>query len=159
MRRTRTFALLLALVGLAAMPGTAASRNSHPTRGLRPNQSCKHPTVKRSYVVTGTLVSWDGTTVGITVHSANRAARHAGELTDQNPNKRGVQVRGGDYSVDSNSDAFQTYFSGYEPNEQPAAGDKVRMRGTALYTKKHCGGPNYSGVNVKRVKFIDHDGD
>jgi hypothetical protein len=159
MRRARTFALLLALIGLAATPGAAASRNSHPSRSLHPNQRCKHPTVKRSYIVTGTLVSWDGTAVEITVHNANHAARYSGELTDQNPNRKGVQVRGGTYSVDRNNDAFQTFFSGYEPNEQPSAGDKVRIRGTVLYTKKHCGGPSYSDVNVKRVKLIDADGD
>ena len=153
MKKAHTFALLLSLAGLAAIPAGVATASPHP------NQRCKHPTVKRSYVVTGTLVSWDGTTVEITVRNANHAARYSGKLADQNPSKKGVQVRGGDYSVNHNGDSFQTYFSGYEPSEQPASGDKVRIRGTVLYRKKHCNGPSYSDVNVKRVRFIDADGD
>ena len=155
MKKTRTFALLLALAGLAAIPGGTASAA---------NQSCKHPTVTRSFVVTGTLVSWNGNTVEITVRNANRAARNSGELEDQNPNRKGVQVRGGSYSVSDSSDSFNTYFSGYESGEQPAAGDKVRIRGRIAYTKKRCApegtstADRYATPNVKRVRFIDADG-
>jgi hypothetical protein len=74
--------------------------------------------------VTGTLVSWNCTTVEITAHSANHAARYSDKLDDQDTNQKGIQVRGDDY----------------------------------IY-QKHCGGPDYSNVNVKRVKFIDADGD
>src|SRR5215217_5041360 len=122
MKMTRTLAALGSLGVLALLPMTADA-----TKGS--NHRCSHPSVTRAFVVTGTLVSWDGTNLEITVKSANRHARNSGELTDQDAGKKGVQVKGGTYTTSLSGDSFKTSQSDYEAGEQPSTGDKVRVIG------------------------------
>jgi hypothetical protein len=155
MKMTRTLAALGALGVLVAVPITADAKQGS-------NHSCSHPSVTRAFVVTGTLVSWDGTNLEITVKSANRHARNSGEIADQDASKKGVQVKGATYSITLASDTFKTSQSDYEAGEQPSAGDKVRIIGRIAITKSRCAtdetlAERSAAPNVKRVKFIDAD--
>jgi hypothetical protein len=163
MKRTRILTALAAAGALAAVPVGADANNGSAHAQNGSNHGCDHhPTVTRSFVLTGRLVSYDGNTVEITVKNANRHARHSGEITDQDANKAGVQVKGASYSVSDTSDSFVVKESGYETGENPAAGDKVRIRGRISYTRKHCApelstADRYGAPNIRRVRFIDVD--
>src|SRR5215210_7278215 len=163
---------VLAAAALAAAPAAQAHKtgeqHSHGKGGAK---GCK--TLKRGFVVKGTLKA-DGFTADnpdtetneasleITVTGANRHARRSGELQDQDAAKKGVQVKGGSYTVSGGDDAFKVRLVGYEPGENPEAGDKVRIVGRIRYTKKRCAegtsvADRYGAPNIRKVKVKDAD--
>ena len=167
-KRIQFTALLIAACGLLAIPavGQAHHKAGH-SKGGKGKSCAKKPTVNKGFTVKGTLVSYtadDPATVEMTVTGANHHARVSGELEDTNPAKRGVQVRGGSYSVSSSpADRFGVLLSGYETGEAPAAGDKVRIVGKIAVRRKKCAAKGassddrYGKVNVRKVKIIDAD--
>jgi hypothetical protein len=164
-------ARILALVSVAALAAVPVAADAHrgQNRDDRANQNrCRvqHP----AFEVTGTLVSYrandpdtaaNEAAVAITVRNANRHARRSGELTDTDPGRRGIQVRGGGYSVDGSSDAFRVLLRGFETGETPAAGDRARISGRIALSKRRCVAAGtsladrYGAVNVRRVKIVD----
>jgi hypothetical protein len=182
-KRTQSMAALVAAGALFAIPAVGQAKsdhagggNAHPHNG---SGGCtNHPTVKKGFTVRGTLVDYTAdnpmttdvneASVKITVAGANHNAKVSGELTDQNATKDGVQVKGGSYTVKGNGttpDPFKVKLSGFETNETPAAGDKVRIVGKITVTRKKCAAANattadrYGAVNVRSVRIIDADGD
>lgn len=175
MKRTQTMALLVATGALLAVPAIGQANNpvhgehNHPTGKAKGHgKSCaKKPTVNKGFVVKGTLVTYDAgapaagdETVTINVTKMNR---HAGrsDLTDALP-ADGLQ-----YKVSGvagpDSDPFKVQLGGFEPNEIPGAGDKVRIIGKVAVTRKKCAAPGdtladrYGKVNVRKVKIIEVD--
>jgi hypothetical protein len=165
---------LLAAGALIALPTVAqANHNSHaPADHGSKSKRCAPK--NKGFVVTGNLVSGTAddpattdvneASVTITVKNANRHARNSGELTDQNAEKKGVQVKGGTYTLDNDDDAYKVVFSGYEEGEtKPNAGDKVRISGKIPVTRKRCApegtstADRYGEPNIRRVKFVDVD--
>ena len=161
----RKIGLLLAALVLAATPAVAEA-------GKGKGKSGSHCTVKRGFTVRGTLESFtadDGSTqadeeeITITVTGANRHARRSGELADQDASKPGVQVKGATYSV--SGDPFKYKLVGYTGGDTPSTGDKVKLVGKILYTKKRCAPEGtsledrYGDVDVRRVKIKDADPD
>ena len=152
---------VLAVGALAAAPIAGAEHKTDHSAGSK-SQTCKKPAVKKAFIVKGTLDAPPaGSTVDITVTGANRHARRSGEIADQNPTKRGVQVSGADYMVDSAGAKLK--LSGYEAGENPEAGDKVRIMGKIPLKKKKCAKDDattdkrYGEPNLKKVKIIDKD--
>ena len=174
-KRIRFMALLIAAGALLAIPavGQAHHKAGH-SKGGKGKSCAKKPTVNKGFVVKGTLVNYTAdnpattgneTSVEITVTGANRHARVSGELKDTNSTKRGVQVAGGSYTVDSSgtpADLFGVRLSGYETGA-PAKGDKVRIVGKIAVRRKKCADKDatlaerYGAVNIRRVKIIDAD--
>lgn len=164
-KRIQSPALLLAAGALLAVPaiGQAEHKPSHAP-GAK-SKRCKKPSVNKGFVVKGTLVSYtadnpatpanEATPLVITVTKANRHARVSGELVDATP------LPGLQYTVPA-SDAFRVQLAGYEANEVPGAGDKVRVTGKVAVTKTKCAAPGqntaaerYGAVNVRKVKFTE----
>jgi len=155
-----------ALALLAAPMGAEAKPKPNKNAG-----GCKHPTVKKGFVVKGTLVSFtadnpatqaDEESVTLTVTKANRHARVSGELADQDPAKPGVQVKGSTFSADgADPNGFKVKLVGYESGETPASGDKVKLVGKISVTKAKCApagtstADRYGDVNVRKVKIKD----
>jgi hypothetical protein len=155
---------LLAVFALAGLPAVSqADRGKHKGADNAKGKNGKKCTVKRGFVVRGTLVSFtaDEESVEVTVTGANRHARRSGEIADQDASKPGVQVKGASYSV--SGDPFKYKLVGYETGEDPAAGDKVRIVGKIEYTKKKCAPEGtsledrYGDVNVRKVTIKDAD--
>jgi|SRR5215211_1876682 len=161
--KTFRITVVLAAASLAAVPVVAeAARGGH--------RAGKH-TVNKSFVVTGklkqngfsadapTTTAANETVVEITVKNANQHARRSGELEDQNTSKKGVQVKGGDYTLDNDGDLFNVVLSGYEQDEQPGQNDKVRIAGKIPYTrdKSLSLDDRYGVPNIRRIKIIDSD--
>jgi hypothetical protein len=163
--RLRPIGLLLAVFALAALPAaTQASRGKTPSA----DWCAKHGTVKRAFTVRGKLGSFSGTdkkgtadSIEIVVSSANRHARHSGDIDDQDPVKPGVQVKGATYSV--SGDTFKYRRVGYEPSEASEEGDKAKLVGKIEYTKKRCAPEGtsledrYGDVNIRKVLVKDKD--
>jgi hypothetical protein len=166
MSKTRLVAALAA-VSVVAAPVAADARRDNPNRANRGANSCRphHPV----FEVTGTLQSYTADTAGtsaneaavtMTIRNANRHARRSGELTDMNPNRRGLQARGGTFTVDNDDDVFPVRLFNFEPNETPAAGDRVRVSGRITLAKRRCSpgtslADRYGELNVKRVRIRD----
>jgi hypothetical protein len=157
MRLTRVswLAALLAVGVLAAPP--IAQAKPGPKNGNGTSKSCeKKPAVSKAFVVKGTLNGLTGSQVIITVTGANRHAQASGELADQDVVLLGVQ-----YLVEGTLDPFELKLSGYAEGEDPAVGDKVRIKGKIALTKAKCAeegatlDERYVEPNVKRVKIID----
>lgn len=159
-RRYRLIGLLGAATALAVAPAIAQAGhnpNANPNHGSKG----KRCTVKRGFVVKGTLASGGFTadadaatgeqpSVTINVTGANRHAR-----------KAGVTVPG-TYAVSAASDAFTLRLVEFESGESPGAADgnaadKVRIVGKVAYTKKRCANSGYGAVNVRKVQIIDVD--
>jgi len=172
-KRLHVVALVTAAGALLAVP--AIGQADPPTNGAHSNhgksgksgKSClDRPTVKKGFVVKGTLVSYNpGTaaagdeTVTLTVTKMNKHAQRAG-LTDTDGGTAGTQytIAGGP------TDPFTVQASGYDPTATPAdvpsAGDKVRVIGKVAVTRKKCDrtatlAERYGTVNVRKVKIID----
>jgi hypothetical protein len=167
MSRTRLAAAVAAVAVVAAPVAADARRDNDNRRSNRSANNCRphHPV----FEVTGTLQSFTPDTSGtdaneaalrMTVRNANRHARRSGELTDVDPSRRGVQVRGGTFEVDNDSDRFRVRLLRFETGETPAAGDRVRVSGRITLAKRRCS-PNtsladrYGELNVKRVRIVD----
>ena len=170
--KTRTLIALLAAAALAVPSAQAHRTGEQHSHGKGGSKSCKQ--LKRGFVVKGTLKAGGYTpddpatetneaSISITVTGANRHARRSGELEDQNESRKGVQVKGGSYTVTGGDDAFRVRLVGYEAGEDPEAGDKVRVVGKIRYTKKRCApegtstADRYGEPNVRKVKVKDAD--
>ncbi len=131
-------------------------------------KSCAEKTaVKKGFVVKGTLVSYGaGTaaagdeTVTVNVTKMNRHASRSG-LIDVDSAASGTQ-----YSVTgagAGGDPFDVRLSGYEADELPGAGDRVRIVGKVAVTRKRCAPAGasledrYGQVDVRKVKIVDAD--
>lgn len=183
----QTLALLTATGALLAAPGVGQANkppHDHPTgkghgnadgkgkgkgKGPANAQRCAKPTVNKGFVVKGTLLAFTPDTTGtaadeesvtLTVTRQNRHARRA-ELADAQPGTDGLQ-----YKVDGtgpNGDPFDVQLSGFEPNEAPGTGDRVKIVGKVAVTKKKCAEPGaslaerYGAVNVRKVRITEVD--
>jgi hypothetical protein len=170
MRQIRVIALMAAAGALAAaLPasGEAHHKNGHDHGGGHARGGkC---VVNKGFAVRGALVSYraDDTSttstneqsVTLTVTRMNRHARRAG-LADADTAAQGTQ-----YRIDAggaNGDPFRVRLVGYEPNEDPAAGDRVRVIGKVAVTKRRCVPSasvedRYGAVDVRRVRIADRD--
>ncbi len=175
-KRTQSLALLVAAAALLAVPAVGqahktGAQHNHGKKGKAKGHSkaqgkscADKKTVKKGFVVRGTLVSANETSVVITVTGANRHARISGELTDQNSAAPGVQVAGSSYKVDATDDPFRVKLSDYEGTDTPSVGDAVRIVGKVAVTRKKCAAGDtvaerYGVVDIRRVKIADRDAD
>ena len=168
MKRLQTIALLIAAGALLAVPAIGQANHGAPhgkakgksKANTRAQSKC---VVKKGFVVKGTLVTAGynpGTaaagdeTVTIDVTKMNRHASRSG-LTDV--------VSGGSlqYRVtNAGADPFRLQISDEVPSTLPGAGDRVRITGKVLVTKRKCE-PNasledrYDAVDVRKVKIVD----
>jgi len=125
------------------------------------------------YTVGGTLVSFTAddpqtqaseATVTLKVTHANSHARKSGEIADQDANKKGVQVKGAEYTVPA-GDAFKLKLRGYTGADTPSVGDKVQVVGKVPVTKRKCAAPGtsdadrYGTPNIRKVSISDRDPD
>lgn len=160
--------------GLAAKPadaGKPAGKGKPASPGAK---SCAK-THSVGYVVSGTLVSMtadDATTpaneatVTLKLTNANSHARKSGDIPDQDATKKGVQVKGFDYTVPAtDAGGFKLRLNGYEGTDTPSVGDRVHVTGRIPLTKKRCApagtsvADRYGAVDVKRVTIGDRDPD
>lgn len=165
-KRIQVLALLVAAGSLLAIPAVGqadktGSQHNHGKakgKGKSKGKSCaKKPSVKKGFVVKGTLVSATPTSVTITVTGANRHARIGEGFTDQDLNTPGMQFGTQQYTTPA-GDEFALRYSG---TGTPSAGDKVRIIGKVKVTRKKCA-PNASpadryadDADIRRVKIID----
>lgn len=154
--------LAIPAIGQANRPDANGVHN-HPTGT---GKSCqKHPTVKKGFVVKGTLVSYNAgapatgdEVVRITVTGQNKHAKRAG-ITDADTSTAGTQ-----YELKSADDPFKVELLGYEGTDTPSVGDKVRVIGKVPVERKKCFPgksleDRYGDANVRTVKIIDSDPD
>jgi hypothetical protein len=133
---------LAAVAALVAVPAGALAAKG----GQGKAKSCAK-TLTRGYQVTGTLVSWTEDSVTLTVTSANRHARHSGELA------------GATYTVPT-ADVLKL---GNDGAAVPSVGDRVKLKGRIALTKKRCAAEEtsledrYSAPNVTRVTISDRE--
>jgi hypothetical protein len=169
LRTIRTIAMLAAAAALLALPAMALAAKG----GQGKAKNCaKNPKV--GYQVGGTLVSVteddpisgaNEASVTLTVTSANRHARNSGEIADQDPATEGVQVVGATYTVTGATDAFELKLNGYEAPDTPSVGDKVKVSGRIVVTKKKCApagtstADRYAAPDVRTVTISDRDPD
>lgn len=154
--RSRTLATLVAAGSLIALP--AAAQGAPKDKTGKPAKRCAK-TPKVGFSVGGTLVSFvadDPATkdaneakVVLRVTEANAAARKSGELT------------GDEYTV--SGEALK--LNGFEGTDTPSPGDRVKVTGKILRTKKQCApagtttADRYGAVDVRRVTVSDRDED
>ena len=150
---------------LAAKGGQGKSKGKAKS-GQGKAKSCAK-THSRGFQVGGTLVSFTAddvattdaseATVTLTVTSANKHARESGELADMDAVKKGVQAKGTTYTVPA-GDAFELKL-GDDGAADPAAGDRVKVKGRVAVTKKGCAAEGttvadrYATPDVTRVKI------
>lgn len=176
-KRTRTIASAIAAGALLAVPAAALATpghhgKSHKAKSHKRMADCTR-TQSVGFSVTGTLVAVTpdvaGTdaseaTVTLKVRSANSHARRSGDIADQDAAKRGVQVRGADFTVPA-GDAFMLRLRGYEGTDTPSVGDRVKIKGRIVRTKRKCAAPGtsladrYGAIDVRRVTISDRDPD
>jgi len=150
----------------APVTGVAAKDNKGKAKG------CAKATVL-GYQVSGTLVGATAdnpatpaseASVTIKVTSANSHARNSGEIADQNPAKKGVQVKGATYTVPA-GDAFVVRVHGYEGTDTASVGDRVKISGKIARVKKSCApagtslADRYLPPDVRTVTLSDRDPD
>lgn len=181
LKRIQCMAMVTAAGALLAVPAVGQAHHkpghthgggngqSRQGEGEGQNGQGHRCVVNKGFVVKGILVSYtpDNTSttnvneqsVTLTVTKMNRHARRSG-LTDVNTSTPGTQYRinaGG-----TGADPFSVRLSDFEPNETPAAGDRVVVVGKVAVTKRKCA-PNaslddrYGDVDVRRVNIIDAD--
>jgi hypothetical protein len=165
--KTAKIILAMALAAaLFAVPATALGAKGGQGKSKGKAKSCAK-THSRGFQVGGTLVSFTAddaattdaseATVTLTVTSANKHARESGELADMDTAKKGVQAKGGTYTVPA-GDAFELKL-GDEDTAVPAAGDRVKVKGRIAVTKKRCAAEGttmadrYATPDVTRVKI------
>ena len=165
MRRIQLFGALVAACALVALP---AGAGAHHRDGHTKGPSAKSCVINVAFVVKGTLVSYTPDTAGtpgneasvtLTLTKANRHARRSGELQDADPVRPGTQLT---FAASTDANGFRVQLSGYEANEIPAEGDKVRVIGKIAYTKARCAPTasveaRYGEENVRKVKIIEVD--
>jgi hypothetical protein len=167
-KQIRSIGVLVTAGALFAVPAVAqATHNSHHNPGGNSqgkSQACDN-TLSRAFVVKGTVVSFDGTDVEISVTGANRHARNSGELQDQDLSTSGTQVAGDTHTTSAGSDSFKLVLSGYETGETPQVGDKVRLIGKIAIVKKRCADEGATiearstDVNLRKVQIIEPEED
>jgi hypothetical protein len=160
------FASLVAAGALLAVPATGQAKPAGQ------GQSCTNPH-KVGLTVGGTLVSVTAddpttpvseATVTLKITSANRHLRKSGEIADQDASKKGVQVKGAEFTVAA-GDAFLMKLNGYEGTDTPSVGDKVMVKGKIALTKKRCAtagtstADRYGAIDVRKVTISDRDPD
>jgi len=158
-------AALAVAAALVAAPATAIAAKG----GQGKAKSCAK-TGTRGYQLAGTLVSMTaddpGTleseaSVTLIVTSANRHARNSGELTDQDVDRKGVQVVGATYTVPA-GDAYVLKL-GDDGAAIPSPGDRVKVKGRIALTKKRCAldgtstADRYAAPDVTRVTVSDRE--
>lgn len=166
-RNILTVALAAALFAVPATAfGAKGGQGKSKKGGQQKAKNCAK-THKVGFQVGGTLVSVtpdDAATadaseasVTLTVTSANKHARESGELEDQDTARKGVQAKGGTYTVPA-GDAFELML-GDDGTAVPAAGDRVKVKGRVAVTKKRCAAEGasvadrYDTPDVLRVKI------
>jgi hypothetical protein len=173
-RKILALALAAALFAVPATALGAKGGQGKSKKGLQGKaktgkgkaKSCAK-THSRGFQVGGTLVSITAddaattdaseATVTLTVTSANRHARHSGELADMDAAKKGVQAKGATYTVPA-GDAFELKL-GDDGTAVPAAGDRVKVKGRIAVAKKRCAAEGtteadrYATPDVTRVKI------
>jgi hypothetical protein len=147
-------AALAAVAALVAAPASAMSARGAQGKAQGKTKSCSK-TGTRGYQVTGTLVSVtmdvpattedSEASVTLVVTAANRHARNSGELSDQDPDRKGVQVVGATYTVPA-GDAYLLKL-GDDGALVPAPGDRVKVKGRLALTKKRCAADGTSTAN------------
>ena len=174
LKNAKTITMLAAAGTLLAVPaaGVAAKGGSSAKNTTGKAKSCaKAPSM--GYQVSGTLISATAddpatpaseASVTLKVTSANSHAAKSGEIADQNPTKKGVQVKGATYTVPA-TDAFTFKLNGYEGTDTPSVGDRVKISGRIKLTKKSCApagtstADRYATPDVKKVTISDRDPD
>src|SRR4051812_12269404 len=160
-RKLRPIVLLFAVLALAALPAVSQAHHANHGKHKGAGKGHKsHCTIHRGFVVKGTLVSFTAdaqattdtteASVTLTVTKANKHARRSGVA-------KGDEVT---YTAATDEHGFKVRLSGFETNDTPDAGDKVRVVGKIDYTKKKCAPgttreERYGDVNVRRVKIVD----
>ncbi len=177
-KQARTFASLLTAGALLAVPaaGQADKSGDAAKRQGKADQRAATCAQARSagFSAKGTLVKFTAddpatpsvneATVTVTLTSANRHARKSGDIVDQDAAKRGVQVKGAEFTIPA-SDAFALRLKGYEGTDTPSAGDKVKVKGRIALTRKKCApagtsrADRYGATDVRRVSISDRDPD
>ena len=172
LKHTRTFASLVAAGSLLAVPaiGQAAKPASPGKSGTHSKSTshCKAHSI--GFSLGGTLVSvtpdnpltaGNEQTVALKITSANAAAKRSGDITDQDGDRKGVQVKGATYTIPA-SDAFVLRLNDYAAGETPTpAVDKVKVKGRIAMTTRKCAGPGASiadrlgAVDIRRVTISD----
>jgi len=161
----RTIVAVAVAAALVAVPATALAAKGGQGKSKGKAKSCAK-TGTRGFQLTGTLVSLTAddpattdsseATVTLTVTAANRHARNSGELEDQDPDRKGVQVVGATYTVPA-GDAY-VLMLGDDGALVPSAGDRVKVKGRVALTRKRCAtdgaraAERYTEVDVTRVK-------
>lgn len=167
----KTIVTLTAAGALLAVPAAGQATHKGSAHGKSKAKSCK--TQNLSYNVGGTLVSTTAddpattdvneSAITFTVTSANKHARRSGELADTDAAKPGLQYKGGTYTVGS-ADAYVLKLNGFEGDDTPSPGDKVKVAGRIAHTKARCAPgtsteDRYAAPNVRRVTISDRDAD
>jgi hypothetical protein len=147
-------AALAAVAALVAAPASAMAAKGGQGKAQGKTKSCSK-TGTRGYQVTGTLVSVtmdvpattedSEASVTLVVTAANRHARNSGDLPDQDPDRKGVQVVGATYTVPA-GDAYLLKL-GDDGALVPAPGDRVKVKGRLALTKKRCAADGTSTAN------------
>jgi len=171
-KHARTLGSLLAAGALLAAPASGlAAKPAGKGKAAKAN-ACK--AVNMPFNVSGTFVEGaidnpltadvNEGTVTLLVTGANRHARNSGELTDMNAAKKGVQAKGGTYTV-ATTDAYVLALNGYEAPDTASVGDKVKVKGKVALTRKRCPtaaatlADRYGAVDVRKVTISDRDAD
>jgi len=173
LKHTRMFASLVTAGALFAVPATGqAIQPAGHGNANKSAKGCDKKTVKVGYSVGGTFVSAtpddlstpaNETAITLKITSANSHARKSGDLADQDLAKKGVQAKGGEYTVAAADDAFVLTLNGYEGTDLPSVGDKVKVSGKIVLTKKKCAtagtstANRYGAVDVRKVTISDRD--
>jgi len=171
-KHARTLASLVAAGALLVAP--AAGLAAKPTVKGKPAKANACKVLSMPFVVSGTFVSGaaddpstldvNEATVTLTITSANRHARHSGEIADQNAAKKGVQVKGATLTVPA-TDAYVLKLVGYEGTDTVSVGDRVKVSGRVALTKKRCAttgtsiADRYGALDIKKVTIHDRDSD
>ncbi len=174
-KHTRTLTAGLTAAALLAVPVTGQAKPGNQNENQNKNRgaaSCARAHTV-GFSLGGTLVSVtpdnpattaSEATVTLKVTSANSHARKSGDLADQDAAKKGVQVRGAEYTVPA-GDAFVLRLNDFEGTDTPSVGDRVKVHGRIAVTKKRCAPAGTSladrlgKVDVRRVTITDRDAD
>lgn len=166
MTKTRLTVVALAAGALLALPATGLAAPGGQGKSQGKAKSCQK-TPKVGFQLSGTLVAvtqGDPNTVELTITAANRHARNALADLDTDADRKGVQLKGATYELSSADDAFTLKLNGYEGDDTPSAGDRVKVNGRIPVTKKRCDLPagqtgRWGEPDVRTVTISDRDED
>lgn len=173
-KHTRILAATVAAGAMLAVPAAAlAAKGGHGNaKSQKPAANCTK-THSVGYNLTGTFVSATAddaatpaseATVTLKVLHGNSAARRSGDIADQDATKRGVQIRGAEFTVPA-GDAFVLKLNGYQGADTVSVGDKVQVKARIAATSKKCATAGTSladrlgAIDVRRVTISDRDTD